>query len=82
MWWTYQWGEVGIDLVGGGDTGYDVIITGISRARACTHLIRNIKFLTLPNMESVDFDDANINVQFVDALFILLDELCVLRVFC
>ena len=34
----------------GGDAVYDVIINGISRARARTHT-SSIKFLTLPNME-------------------------------
>ena len=29
-------------------------------------------------MESVDYDDTNINVLFVDPLFISLDEMCVL----
>ena len=51
---------------------YDVIINRIP------HFIRSIKFLTLPNMESVDYDDTNINVLFVGPLVILLDEMCVI----
>ena len=39
-------------LAGVKDAGYDVIINGIPHARG-TLFIRNIKFLTLPNMEIV-----------------------------
>ena len=73
---------VGVEWVcvcSGGDAGYDVIINRIPRA----HTFYKKYQVSHLNMESVDYDDTNINLLFVDPLFISLDEMCVLlRVYC